>query len=350
MSDCSQPPACETRTPAPLVGGFVRGSFAGKRIVVQAEALYRAYHENDLPDGFDNGEAYASLFQYPQGDYAPYVLKAGSPKGYIGPTACTRLLWDIDSGDQEAALADLRKLIRYLRDRYGDYAERSMGIYYSGKKGFHLTLPAPPHVPRPQVPGVVKRLCLAVARAAGVTVDAAVYDHQRIMRLPNTRHPGSGLYKRCFDPDEFDRLDLTRIRKAAEAPAGFAVPEAAGGCPRLAEDWAAAEVVPVVGRGKPGGGGTRAAGAAKEGEAPSYPAVPQYVRDFIGFGDLNDPSRAITIMKVAASLSEAVMLHGVPALISGLLEESALATGLGIAEVRRQIECGIERGARPRPE
>ena len=152
MNNCSQAPACETPTPAPLVGGFVRGSCKGKRIVVQAEGLYRAYHENDLPDGLDNGEAYASLFQYPQGDYAPFVHKAGTPKGYAGPTACTRLVWDIDSGDLEAALADLRKLLRYVCGRYGDYAERSMGLYFSGKKGFHLTLPAPPHAARPQVP------------------------------------------------------------------------------------------------------------------------------------------------------------------------------------------------------
>jgi len=325
--------------PAALVGGFVRGSYSSKRTVTLAEALYRAYHEDELPVGFDNREAYASLFQYPAEDYAPHFAKTGSPKGYAGPTSCPRLAWDVDNKDLDAALAGTRKLIRALRERYG---EGGLGLYFSGRKGFHLTLPAPGHTPRPQVPGTAKKLCLAVAASAGVEVDTTIYDHQRLFRLPNTRHPRSGLYKRCFDLDEFDRLDLTRILKAAGQPSGAPVPEATEDSPQLQVDWKEAEVAVSSRLGVPVAGAARAAGNGL------HPVLARCVRDFIGFGDLQNPSRAVTLFQCAAALSESALQFGWPAVIGGLLEYPALASGLELGEVRRQIESGIAYGVRPR--
>ena len=71
--------------------------------------------------------------------------------------------------------------------------------------------------------------------------------------------------------------------------------------------------------------------------------VPQFVRAFVGFADVEDPGRAVTLFRCAAALAE----QGTPdAVVSGLLEEPALKTGLPPGEVRRQIAAGIAHGRR----
>ena len=322
--------------PATLVGGFVEGSLTAPRTVVQAEALFRAFHELELPEGLDtDGEAYGTVFQYPKAEYAAHVRVHGSPKGYAGPAACCRLVWDIDRPDLEAALDDARKLARFLCHRYGTHAERALGIYFSGSKGFHLTLVNPiGFVPLRHGPAVVKLLCKALAHGAGVVVDVAIYDRQRLFRLPNTKHAKTGLYKRFVPLDDLDRLDVPRIREAAKHPAGFAVPAVTDDCELLTEDWLEAETRILANPG---------ASIAVRVPPSNTPTVPKFVRDFIGFGDIQDPGRALTLFRCAAALAEG----GTPApVVFGLLEEPALKSGLDATEVNKQIEAGIAHGTR----
>jgi hypothetical protein len=71
--------------------------------------------------------------------------------------------------------------------------------------------------------------------------------------------------------------------------------------------------------------------------------VPDFVRRFIGFGDVLDPGRAVTLWRAAAALAEA----GTPAaVVRGLLGEPALKSGLDLAEVEKQLAAGIAHGAR----
>lgn len=318
--------------PPDSIGAYVEGTLYGARVPVRAEANYRAFHE--LEDIDPDRTAYATVYQYPRREYLEHLRAYGSPARYAGPAACCRLIWDIDrEANLEAALADTRKLLCYLRGRYGD---TGFGLYFSGAKGFHLTLLAPPgYRPNPQMPTVVKALCQRLARAAGVLIDRSVYDTQRLFRLPNSRHPKSGLYKRHFDLEDFDRLDLSRMLKVAKNPAGFAVPMAKETCPQLADDWSAAEDfirTPI---------GSRYAKGAVRLPPPYCPVVPKYVLNFIGFGDIQHPGRAVTLFRCAAVLAEA----GTPdAVVFGLLEEIALKSGLDAGEVRKQIEDGIQRG------
>ncbi len=141
--------------PAALVGGFVVGSLDAPRQVVRAEPLFRAYHELELPAGFDpDREAFHTVYQYPQAEYVAHVRQRGSPKGYAGPAACCRVPWDIDrERDLDAALADTRKLVAKLRDRYGPLADRGLSVFFSGSKGFHLSLLSVPGFdPMPHTP------------------------------------------------------------------------------------------------------------------------------------------------------------------------------------------------------
>jgi hypothetical protein len=322
--------------PADLAGGFVDGAPNALRHVVSAEALIRAYHQLDEVN--TDREGYGTVYQYPAAEYRGYVERSGSPKGYAGPAACCRLVWDIDRPDLNAALVDARKLTTYLLDRYGAHAENGLGTYFSGKKGCHLTLVAMPGFhPLVHVPAVVKLLCLTVARNAGATVDPAIYDRQRLFRLPNTRHAGSGLYKRFLTHDELFQLDAARVRELARHPSGFAVPTVNEDCPVLSDDWVEAEervlrTAPSV------------TNDSVRRDTPSCcPVVPKFVRDFIGFGDLQDAGRAVTLFQCAAVLAEA----GTPEpVVRGLLEEVALKSGLPAAEVEKQIRDGIAHGRR----
>lgn len=327
--------------PATLVGGFVVGSTNAPREVVEAERLYRAAHELELPDGFTlDMEAYQTAFQYPQAEYTAHVARHGTPKGYTGPAACGRIPWDIDRRDDlPAALDDLRTLVNYLRDRYGRHADNGLSVAFSGGKGFHVEL-LNPHgfIPLPHLPAVVKTLALAVARDAGVNVDQSIYHHQALFRLPNSKHAKTERYKRLLDLDDLDRLTVPIILDLAKHPAGFRVPIHFDGCELLADDLEAAERVVLK-------GGYQVKG--QRPPPPGSPVVPKFVHDFIGFGDIQEPGREVTLFRAAAAaLTEGFRLHGSEGVIRGLLEEVALKSGLDPAEVNKAIRDGMAHGAK----
>ncbi len=328
------------KPPTDWVGGYVYGSLHAERQVVQAETLYRAYAENELPDTLDTSrEAYQTVFQFPKYEYGKHVRATGSPKGYCGNAACVRVPFDIDrANDLPAAFNDARKLVRFLLERYPEL-ENGLTVAFSGNKGFHITLISVPGFdPLPHTPRIVKAFALAVACKAGVKIDESIY-HQALFRLPNSRHPKTRLYKRLFDLDDLDHLTMPAILEAAKHPAGFAVKPVEDGSEQLATDWEEAEkhalnTAPVTANG------SRIAPS-------SVPVVPKYVRDFIGFGDIVGESRAVTLFRCAAVLSES----GTPApVVFGLLEEPAIKMGLPPDEVTKQIRAGIAHGQRTHKE
>ena len=225
--------------PAHLAGGFVDGALNATRHVVSAELLFRAYHECD--DVATDREAYGTVYQYPAGGYGEYVRRCGTPKRYDGPAACCRLVWDIDrKGDLDAALTDARALVRFLLDRYGLHAENGLGTYFSGSKGFHLTLVAVPgFYPLVHVPAVVKLLCTTLAPEAPA----------RERRSPDLRPPAPFPPAELPPPADRALQAVPRPRRIVPArrgsrprgwqrhPAGFREPTVTEDCERLADDW-----------------------------------------------------------------------------------------------------------------
>jgi hypothetical protein len=324
-------PFDEERRQPPAVGAYVVGPPTSPRQVVRWLDQFRDHCE--LAEGVDpDQEAYLSAFDYPATAYCTHFRAAGnSPRGYAGPAGCPFLLFDIDrAGDLDAALADARVLVRFLLARYGPLLADGIGVYFSGQKGFHVVVELLLGVGfTPAVPGACKRLVLMVAAKAGVRIDTGCYDHQRLVRLPNSRHPATGLHKRFITHDELFALDVTRIQELARHPAGYPVPVAGEHIPELEADWhAAATETPHMSLARPTG---------------EYPAVPKFVTDFIAFEDVQDPGRAVTLFRCAAALAEV----GTPdAVVRGLLEETAIKTGLDRGEVDKQIRDGIARGRR----
>jgi hypothetical protein len=321
-----------------LVGSHVSGPPASPRVVVRWLDLLRAAQE--LDDRFNpDQEAYLSAFAFPRCEYVAHVRRVGSPRGYDGPASCPWLWFDIDRPDLDEARRDTLTLARFLLRRYPKLEDECLGIWFSGRRGFHLGIECwPGNRPDPLVPATAKRLALALANAAGVQIDPAIYDHQRIWRLPNSRHPSSGLYKVPLSLAELE-LPVERIRELARQPRGCALPEVGDPMAELEADWNAA--LDAVKRS-----GTMTADGRRVPPADA-PVVPQFVRTFIGFGDVQDPGRAVTLWRCAAALAEA---GTPPAVIWGLLEEPALKTGLPVHEVRKQILAGIAHGSCQRGE
>ncbi len=313
------------------VGAFCDGPLQSQRAVVRAVKLLTAWHECD-PIAGPGREAYLSVYSYPEPDYGRHWVANGlSARGYCGPAAVHRLPFDLDNeADPAQALADARTLYRFLVDRY-QALERGISVWFSGSKGFHVLIPCAPGVePAVRVPATAKRLALGVAQMAGVTIDAAVYDTQRLFRLPNSRHPKTGLYKRHLDGRELFALDIDAIRRQARHPAGHPVPDIFGD-EQLQADWNEAAT-------------TLASKPNATVHAPSlssHPVVPLFVRNFIGFGDVVGECRAVTVFRAAACLAEA----GTPEpVVRGLLEEPAHKTGLSAHEVEKQIRDGVRHG------
>jgi hypothetical protein len=123
----------------------------------------------------------------------------GNPtvKGYRGACHAAFLPFDFDAPDPADALADVRRLLRYLNDAL-DVPPDAVRLNFSGSKGFHAELPETlfgGFEPGESLPARFAELASYLARQAGVTTnDATLYEHLRLYRLPNTRHSTTRLY------------------------------------------------------------------------------------------------------------------------------------------------------------
>jgi len=153
-------------------------------------------------------DLYSSFFRYYTDD--PYVG---------GVLAGFGLDFD-DVDNPRRAQKEALTVIRYLMDRY-DIKEEDISICFSGNKGFHVfvnhsVLGVEPHFYLPQI---FKNMAKELARKHQLkTVDLKIYDRRRLIRLPNTRHQKSGLYKIPLTLTELSSLNLDQIKALAVKP------------------------------------------------------------------------------------------------------------------------------------
>ena len=207
--------------PTPFnVGAFVPGAPTSPRAIVRHADLLTAYADGAMAVKGAEREAYLSHFVYGTQMEAHYRLNRASVAGYAGPCGCRWLVFDIDRENLVIVLADARKLVGALARRYPE-SDGGPPVYFSGGKGFHV-LPELAHGPRPTVgfQHVCRTLAEALAAVAGVKIDPAIYDVNRVVLLPNTKHPRNGLFKRRIDADALFRLDIDDIRAHAQHAAG----------------------------------------------------------------------------------------------------------------------------------
>lgn len=320
-------------TPPPFnVGAYVWGGPHAPRALVQHAELLTAYADATQED---EREAYLSHFVFGPEMQSHYDANRDSVAGFVGPCWCRWLVLDIDRADRADALADARKLVGFIRERYGI---ENAPVYFSGAKGFHVLVELA-HNPPPAVgfQQTARTFAEALATHAGVSIDTSIYDIAHIIRLPNSRHPSTGLFKRRIDADALFRLTLDGIREHARHPAGDGIP-AVGSCPeQLAIDWH--EAWQATAR-------TVEARAARQGMAAGIAdaRAPRYLLDLIRFS-VDEGKRHQTLFRSAAWLAEQ---GAPPSLVAALLTEPGCDVGLMPKNVARQIACGIEHARRQR--
>lgn len=315
------------------VGAFVLGGTDTARALVRHGELLAAYADGTIDD---TREAYLSHFTYGAEMQRHFATNRGSVAEYAGPCGGRYLTLDIDRGDLAAALADARKLVAFLHQRYPDL-EGAVPIYFSGSKGFHVLLEQAHRPLSLTFCKTAKGLAEAVAANAGVQLDTGIYFGNALIRLPNTRHPKTGLFKRRIDADALFRLDIAGIREHARHPAGDGLPSVRQPSEELAKDWHEAE--DRAGRVAD----ARAAIRRDNGTAPDARA-PKYLVDLLRFG-VEEGERHKTLFRCSAWLAEQ---GAPPSLCFSLLTEPGRDVGLTPADVDRQIRCGIEHADRQR--
>lgn len=322
------------------VGVFVLGTPTSPRALKKHAELWDSYASGAMAHHGEDREAYLSHFVFGVEMRTYYASNRNSVAGYFGPCWARWLVLDIDRVDLETALADTRRLVGFLMRRYPGLGEPP--AFFSGSKGAHILVDLA-HNPPPAVGfhESCKALALALAANAGVAIDPSIYDLAHIIRLPNSRHPKTGLFKRFVGVDELLQLSADRIRELARHPAEFVSPSTPRPDPQLAIDWAEAEAAT---RRK-----TEARAAIRRDAGPDARA-PRWFLDLLRFG-VEEGQRHHTVFRAAAWLTEQ---SASPSLVRALLTEPACDLGLTPGDTARQIDCGIrhaqkQRGPAPDP-
>jgi hypothetical protein len=195
-----------------------------------------------LVERFRAEECYASIFRF-SADVLRYLAEHrvdGRPSiaGYDGRLWSPFLPFDVDAHPPAATLDEALQLARRV---YGlltgswQAPHGAVHVYFSGAKGFHVLLDTRVFgrvTPAADLHRVFTRLRLAVLRElpdqARPLFDLAIGDAVRLLRLPNTRHAGSGLYKIPLASDELRHEAVPAIMALARAPRPLTRVAAAG--------------------------------------------------------------------------------------------------------------------------
>ncbi len=327
-------------TPPFNIGAFLLGAPTAHRALARHADLLAAYADGLMLERDATGEAYLSHFAFGAEMQSYFAANRRSVAGFVGPCWCRWLVLDIDQpGDLAAALADARRLVTALYHRYPETVG-DVPVYFSGGKGFHVLVELA-HNPPPAVgfQHVARTFAESLAARAGVKIDTAIYDVNHIVRLPNTRHPKTGLFKRFIASESLFQLNLQGILEAAKHPAGEGIPTVRGVPANLAEDWRAAELATAR---------ATEARAERRGACAGTPdeRAPRYLLDLLRFG-VDEGERHQAVFRCAAWLTEQ---GAPPSLVFALLTEPGRDVGLAPKDVDRQIACGIEHARRQNDE
>ncbi|MFH2035896.1 MAG: primase C-terminal domain-containing protein [Candidatus Zixiibacteriota bacterium] len=156
-------------------------------------------------------ECYMSMFRFRE-EYKEHCEVTGSVRE-IGDMACyCDYLWfDIDDNDLETARGKAINLLARLATKFDVH---DLSLYFSGSKGFHIGIPSDLFGAEPgkYLPGIFKKM--AVEIAGDIKIDTAIYDKNRLWRMPDSINGKSGFYKIQITDDELAQ-DIDAIKKLA---------------------------------------------------------------------------------------------------------------------------------------
>lgn len=169
-------------------------------------------------DKTDRNECYSTVARFTE-DYLKFRKETGSVKNYAGACYIDTLWFDVDDADLENSLIGAYDLLMTLEATYG-VDRRDLRCYFSGKKGFHVGVPAATFgaEPSPDLPRVIQAMAKRIAAQAGVPIDESIYRTNSLLRIPRTVNDKSGLYKIALPVDGFELLTIDGIKEMARFP------------------------------------------------------------------------------------------------------------------------------------
>lgn len=169
----------------------------------------------DFADQYDNIGVFKSIMATEEG-------KSFENSPLIGPFSI-----DLDLGERavtDSAFPILRlsalKSIRCISD-YLCIPEDSVLVFFSGRKGLHLSVPSAVigAYPYEYLNMVYRHLAIKIIRNSNINImDTRIYAKRSLLRIPNSIHEATGFYKVPLSHNELKTMTLTELYEAAEKP------------------------------------------------------------------------------------------------------------------------------------
>jgi KaiC/GvpD/RAD55 family RecA-like ATPase len=164
----------------------------------------------------DGLPAYRSVHVF-GADFKHHVETHGSVKGWSGESYAPYLCFDIDD-DLDVATRTAQQFVGELVEGFKTPPEHII-VWFSGKKGYHLQLPAGLFGGWTASKTLHKKLKILATRVAnGYDIDTAIYDQKRLLRCGGTKHDVSGRYKTHIPTDEFLSMPSEAVRDLGLSP------------------------------------------------------------------------------------------------------------------------------------
>ena len=164
--------------------------------------------KDEWQNNTSDDDYYVSTYYYDDAALEQYKKNNNSRKG-IKSVKTDKIWWDFDNKENpEAAKEDAKTLIARLKK--SGIKESSIDVYFSGQKGFEVSVKFNQMLNRTQV----EHLAMEVFGKGIETLDASMYDENQVFRVPNTKHPKSGLYKIQLTLEQLND-SINNIKKAA---------------------------------------------------------------------------------------------------------------------------------------
>jgi KaiC/GvpD/RAD55 family RecA-like ATPase len=153
---------------------------------------------------------YMSTYYYDDAAIAQYKKQNNSRKG-IKSVKTDKIWFDFDDKENvENAQKDAIEVVSRLKN--AGIKEKCINVFFSGNKGFEVSVKFNKMLNRTQV----EHLTMEVFGKELQTLDSSLYDENQILRIPNTKHQVSGLYKVQITELELNSYKINEIKRIAE--------------------------------------------------------------------------------------------------------------------------------------
>lgn len=200
---------------------------AGKAVQPDDFKYVDAWHEDE------NGKSYPwtriirdQLQKYQQEEAFNFncfatVQRFANANRVKGEAFLAPLYFDLDYSENPAvSQADALKLAKFFTTEL-DIKPSDLGIYFSGSKGFHILINsvAVGVQPRNDLHKIYKHIAgYLIHRLGLVSLDLVVYTSARMLRLPNSMHQKTRLFKVELSLEELETKTLAEIQEMARVP------------------------------------------------------------------------------------------------------------------------------------